>query len=175
VIEIKRPGPLFLSAAALLLVMLFPLCSFGEVYKWVDEEGVIHFVDDIDEVPLKYRPEIISTKPNLKRPEISSSQKDWSSMTYEEKVEYVRRLKEKKTEEDRKIAGYPEDIQTLVRDHKLKVGMTKEMVLLSWGKPIDIRPPGPKNVQEVWIYSTSRTDKNAYVYFENDILTGWEE
>jgi len=175
VIEIKRPGPLFLSAAALLLVMLFPLCSFGEVYKWVDEEGVIHFVDDIDEVPLKYRPEIISTKPNLKKPEISSSQKDWSSMTYEEKVEYVRRLKEKKIEEDRKIAGYPEDIQTLVRDHKLKVGMTKEMVLLAWGNPIDIRPPGSKNVQEVWIYSTSRTDKHSYVYFKNDILTGWEE
>jgi len=96
-------------------------------------------------------------------------------MTHEEKVEYLRRLKEKKAEEDRKIAGYPEHIQQLVRDRKLKVGMTKEMVLLSWGNPVDIRPQSPKNVQEKWIYSTSRSDKSAYAYFKNDILTGWEE
>ena len=155
--------------------MLFPVCSIAEIYKWVDEEGVIHFTDDIDEVPLNYRPEIMSTKPSLKKPNISSGQKDWSSMTHEEKVEYLRRLREKKAEEDRKIGGYPEHIQQLVRDHKLKVGMTKEMVLLSWGNPVDIRPQSPKNVQEKWIYSTSRSDKSAYAYFENDILTGWEE
>ena len=96
-------------------------------------------------------------------------------MTYEEKVEYLRRLREKKVEEDRKIAGYSEDIQQLVWDHKLQVGMTKEMVLMSWGNPFDIRPQSPKHVQEIWIYSTSRADKSVYAYFENDILTGWEE
>ena len=173
--RIKRTALLFLLSTVLLLVMLFPVCSIAEIYKWVDEEGVIHFTDDIDEVPLNYRPEIMSTKPSLKKPKISSGQKDWSSMTHEEKVEYLRRLREKKAEEDRKIAGYPEHIQQLVRDHKLKVGMTKEMVLLSWGNPVDIRPQSPKNVQEKWIYSTSRSDKSAYAYFENDILTGWEE
>ena len=173
--RIKRTALHSLFSMALLLVMLFPVCSIAEIYKWVDEEGVIHFTNDIDEVPLKYRPELISTKPSLKKPEISSGQKDWSSMTHEEKVEYLRRLREKKAEEDRKIAGYPEHIQQLVRDHKLKVGMTKEMVLLSWGNPVDIRPQSPKTVQERWIYSTSRADKSAYAYFENDILTGWEE
>jgi len=173
--RIKRTALLFLLSTALLLVMLFPVCSIAKIYKWVDEEGAIHFTNDIDEVPLKYRPEIISTKPSLKKPEVSSGQKDWSSMTHEEKVEYLRRLKEKKAEEDRKIAGYPEHIQQLVRDRKLKVGMTKEMVLLSWGNPVDIRPQSPKNVQEKWIYSTSRSDKSAYAYFKNDILTGWEE
>jgi hypothetical protein len=53
--------------------------------------------------------------------------------------------------------------------------MTKEMVLVSWGNPADIRPPGPGNGQEVWIYSTSQTDKSAYVYFEDNILARWEE
>ncbi len=173
--RIKRAALLFLLSMALLLVMLFPVCSIAKIYKWVDEEGGIHFTNDIDEVPLKYRPEIISTEPSLKKPGISSGQKDWSSMTHEEKVEYLRRLREKKTEDDRKIAGYPEDIQQLVRDQKLKVGMTKEMVLLSWGNPVDIRPQSAKNVQEKWIYSTSRSDKCACAYFKNDILTGWEE
>jgi len=32
--------------------------SFGEVYKWVDEKGVIHFTDDITQVPEKFRPQI---------------------------------------------------------------------------------------------------------------------
>jgi chromosome segregation ATPase len=30
--------------------------SFAEVYKWVDEKGVVYFTDDIMQVPEKYRP-----------------------------------------------------------------------------------------------------------------------
>ncbi len=29
--------------------------SFAEVYKWVDEKGVVHFTDDITQIPEKYR------------------------------------------------------------------------------------------------------------------------
>ena len=174
-IRIKRKALFPLFSMALLLVMVSSICSIAEIYKWVDEEGVVYFTDDLDEVPLKYRPEIVSTKPTPKRPDLSSAQKDWTSMSHEEKVEYLRRLREKKAEEDRKIASYPEDIQQLIRNHTLKVGMTKEMVLLSWGNPIDIRPQSRKNVQETWIYSTSRADKSTHAYFVNDILTGWEE
>jgi predicted nucleic acid-binding Zn-ribbon protein len=29
--------------------------SFAEVYKWVDEKGVVYFTDDITQVPEKYR------------------------------------------------------------------------------------------------------------------------
>jgi hypothetical protein len=32
--------------------------SFAEVYKWVDEKGVVHFTDDIIQVPEKYRSEV---------------------------------------------------------------------------------------------------------------------
>ena len=169
--KIQQPALILLFS----LVLLLPVCSFAEIYKWVDEEGVVHFTNEMDEVPLKYRPDRVSTKPSPRKPESSSSQKDWRSMTHEEKVEHLRRLKEKKAEEDRKMAGYPEPIQQLVRDHKLKVGMTKEMVLLSWGNPVEIHPRSPKNVQEKWIYATSQPDKSVCAYFENDILTAWEE
>jgi chromosome segregation ATPase len=42
-----------------ILLFLFPvgLC-FGEVYKWVDEKGVVYFTDDIMQIPEKYRPKI---------------------------------------------------------------------------------------------------------------------
>ena len=43
--RIKRIILLFLLSTVLLLVMLFPVCSIAEIYKWVDEEGVIHFTE----------------------------------------------------------------------------------------------------------------------------------
>ena len=172
--KIQRAAPILFSLV-LLLAMLIPLYSIAEIYKWVDEEGIVHFTNEIDEVPLQYRPDRISTKPSPRKPQTSSSQKEWKSMTHEEKVEHLRRLKEKKAEEERKIAGYPEPIQQLVRDHRLKAGMTKEMVLLSWGDPVEIRPRSPKNAQEKWIYAASQPDKSSCAYFENDILTAWEE
>ncbi len=32
--------------------------SYAEVYKWVDEKGVIHFTDDFIQIPEKYRPKV---------------------------------------------------------------------------------------------------------------------
>jgi hypothetical protein len=40
----------------LILLFLFAAeLSFAEVYKWVDENGVPHFTDDIMQIPEKYR------------------------------------------------------------------------------------------------------------------------
>ncbi len=165
-------------AISLLLLgaMLFPGYSVADIYKWVDEDGIVHFTDHIDKVPLKYRPEIIKREPGVKEAEPLSAQKDWSAMTEDEKAEYLRRLKEKKKAEDEaKIAAYPEHIQKLIRDHKLEKGMTKEMVLLAWGSPIDIVPQERGKAQEKWIYPSSQPGRRAYAYFENDLLTGWED
>jgi len=43
------------------LIILFILpanFSFAEVYKWVDDQGVVHFTDDFSQIPERYRPEI---------------------------------------------------------------------------------------------------------------------
>jgi chromosome segregation ATPase len=42
----------------ILLILLFIFIaeiSFAEVYKWVDEKGVVHFTDDLGQIPEKYR------------------------------------------------------------------------------------------------------------------------
>ena len=31
--------------------------AYGEMYKWVDEKGTLHFADDLSNVPEKYRPD----------------------------------------------------------------------------------------------------------------------
>jgi hypothetical protein len=38
------------------IFFLITQLSFAEVYRWVDEKGVVYFTDDITLVPEKYRP-----------------------------------------------------------------------------------------------------------------------
>jgi chromosome segregation ATPase len=42
----------------ILLFLLIVKPAFAEVYKWVDEKGVLHFTDDIMQIPEKYRTQI---------------------------------------------------------------------------------------------------------------------
>jgi hypothetical protein len=57
-----------------------------------------------------------------------------------------------------------------VINKKIKIGMTVEMVIDSWGKPEDIhRTVGNWGVHEQWIYGTT------YLYFENNILTSFQD
>lgn len=39
-------------------ILFFPNPTFSEVYKWVDEKGVVHFSDDPTSIPEKYRSKI---------------------------------------------------------------------------------------------------------------------
>ncbi len=40
----------------ILLVLFLSDLSFAEVYRWVDDRGVVYFTDDVNQVPEKYRP-----------------------------------------------------------------------------------------------------------------------
>jgi archaellum component FlaC len=42
-------------AFILLLFLLIASPSHAQVYKWVDEKGIVHFTDDITQIPEKYR------------------------------------------------------------------------------------------------------------------------
>src|SRR4030042_6534582 len=37
--------------------------SYGELYKWVDEKGTVHFTDDLSSIPEKYRHDAETRKP----------------------------------------------------------------------------------------------------------------
>jgi len=38
-----------------ILLVVFTSPGDGEVYKWVDEKGTIHFADDLSSIPENYR------------------------------------------------------------------------------------------------------------------------
>jgi hypothetical protein len=71
------------------------------------------------------------------------------------------------------VAAHPE-WSSLVHTHivagQIALGMTPDMVRASWGKPDDInRSVGPWGVHEQWVYGYK------YLYFEDGILTSWQD
>ena len=44
-----------MKTLTLILLFLFAATlSYAQVYKWVDEKGIVHFTDDITQIPEKY-------------------------------------------------------------------------------------------------------------------------
>jgi clan AA aspartic protease (TIGR02281 family) len=52
---------IILPFIAILIVLVS--FSYGEMYKWVDEKGTVHFTDDISNIQEKYRQDIETRKP----------------------------------------------------------------------------------------------------------------
>lgn len=69
------------------------------------------------------------------------------------------------------------DIKNCILNNKIRLGMTTEQVLLSWGKPCEYgtcikKSVGSWGVHEQWIYSSRY---GPYLFFENGILTSWQD
>ena len=54
---------------------------------------------------------------------------------------------------------------------KVEIGMTKQQVENTWGKPDRIIKKQKKDFDEIWIYIPNWKFKN-YLYFQKDILIG---
>ena len=48
---------------SILILTIFPFTGYGEMYKWVDEKGTIHFTDDVSNIPEKYRQDLETREP----------------------------------------------------------------------------------------------------------------
>lgn len=63
----------------------------------------------------------------------------------------------------------PEKIKNAIRRGEVILGMTQSQVIASFGHPGTInRTSGSWGVYEQWVYS------RGYLYFENGILTSWQ-
>jgi hypothetical protein len=65
---------------------------------------------------------------------------------------------------------WSDEVWNLLKKREIRLGMTTEQVKLSWGQPSDVnRSVGSWGVHEQWIYSSH------YLYFENNILSSWQD
>ena len=46
----------------IIISIAFASPCYGEMYKWVDEKGTLHFTDDLSKIPEKYRPDAETRK-----------------------------------------------------------------------------------------------------------------
>ena len=109
------------------------------------------------------------------------------SLADEKIYELIRRLRAYLyTEEDQRVlreemvARHPEwpaGTRTLVEEGEIKIGMTQEQLLSSWGNPNNVnKNVGSWGVFEQWSYGDVRYPGSTiyYVYVENGILTSWQ-
>jgi hypothetical protein len=67
--------------------------------------------------------------------------------------------------------SWSQDMCEVIAANKIRIGMNTEQVLAAWGKPNHInRSVGATYVQEQWVYGD-----HQYLYFDNDILTSWQD
>lgn len=65
----------------------------------------------------------------------------------------------------------PKSDWNLIRQGRIRIGMSKDACRLSWGEPDDINTSrGRWGVHEQWVYS-----RNRYVYFENEKLSAIQD
>ncbi|MCX8116511.1 MAG: DUF4124 domain-containing protein [Desulfobacterota bacterium] len=57
-----------------LLIIGITKVSYGQIYKWVDEKGVVHFTDDPTNVPEKYRSKADEVGVKEERPALRSGE-----------------------------------------------------------------------------------------------------
>jgi clan AA aspartic protease (TIGR02281 family) len=62
----------------IIIFFVFVSPSYGEMYKWVDEKGTLHFADDLSKVPEKYRPdaEILKAPKEISSQEVKEIPKE---------------------------------------------------------------------------------------------------
>ena len=63
-----------------------------------------------------------------------------------------------------------QEIAEMIMAKKIWLGMTSAMAVESWGRPEDInRSVGAWGTHEQWVYG------DTYLYFENGVLTSWQD
>ncbi len=86
-------------------------------------------------------------------------------------VEEIKRKQRAPTRIEKiKSKNWSSRITDKVINRKVILGMTKEQVIASWGRPNDInRSVGSWGVHEQWVYD------NKYLYFEDGVLTSFQD
>jgi len=86
------------------------------------------------------------------------------------KAEAERLAKMSKIERIMEKYGCDEGTARLIHERRVKLGMTAEQARAAWGNPWHVnRSVGSYGVHEQWCYSTGN-----YLYFEDGILTSWQ-
>lgn len=146
---------------------------FNNIYGYVSKEAL-----EKEEVVLAKNEERQRKRDEEKAQEIKiEQQKNADAIKVEQQKNAEAKIADLKKQEanaKRKatlISKYGQESGLKIFNRKIWLGATKEMVIESWGKPDEVnRSIGVWGVHEQWVY-----DNNQYIYFENGVLTSWQD
>lgn len=75
-----------------------------------------------------------------------------------------------------KTFKFSDTMWNLIKNEKVQTGMTMDQVLLSWGYPNDANSYDSDYISlEQWMYGDILEGAAIYLYFDNGIVTSWQE
>jgi hypothetical protein len=129
----------------IILVFFFVLSPFsfsGEVYRWTDEQGTVHFTDDLSNIPEQYLDQVIKRKgpeePSKKvekrdKAEKEKSKKDESQDRVKKYLKDIDKKIEEKKKLEKRISKLEEDLKTA--EARLKEIEEKEKEYFNYHQP----------------------------------------
>lgn len=124
-------------------------------YYLVEYDTLLGYVFTLDVETDEYRTKRIQ-KENMKKEQLNAQKRELAENRAERRALLIKKYG---TEHGDKISK-----------GQIWLGMTKEMVEDSWGKPSEVnRSVGSWGVKEQWVYY------NSYLYIRNGILTSWQD
>lgn len=91
------------------------------------------------------------------------------SLTYVDKVANNTQARAKRLHEEH---YWPKGECMAIAEKKIFIGMNKEQLVMSWGRPRDINRTGTSySTHEQWCYG----DFGPYIYVEDGVVTSWQD
>lgn len=110
---------------------------------------------------------IFTTDPAVLRAKLEEVRKASQAETREEVEDSLEEARARNAAREKAIARQPAELRNVIRNHKIKLGMTPEQVTLAWGRPQDInRTTTLGGTREQWVYGMK-----TYVYFQGGVVT----
>ena len=116
-----------------LILFFIVSVSHAEVYKWIDEKGTVHFTEDPETIPEKYREQAKgrTTEEDLMSIEERARVKQKAEEEIRKRLDredraYERSLKEEKLRRDRKEREYIQDQEKLRTEREQKIRKASE-------------------------------------------------
>lgn len=99
--NILLPVPRSLVIAALMLAL--PLSTAAQSLNYIDEAGNIHFVDNLNDVPMQYRNQFVSPQPTLQPGSRAAREYEKTLKQRERELEREKKMKEKEEAKKKKL------------------------------------------------------------------------
>ena len=157
--SITNGATTLMKTILVILIIFASSVCFGEIYKWVDEKGTIHFTEDPATIPDKYREKAKSrlNGEDLMTPEERDRAKQQQEnavrdlqrreqRTYEQSLEEGKRRKEEK---DREHAEYGENIRAEREERTRKLRETQKEAIPEYVKEMCVFCSG-KGIRRCW-------------------------